>query len=180
MNNETIKLALTYSLASELHEKWRETRKRNDGSYEPRVKTTIDEKWKMKHGNEVDIANCTFQELPKDWQYENIEAANVAIELVFEKTMLYEPMSFMELEEMASIVHDEWLKRNKWVYDKIYGNKELALPYSKLSIDEQDKDKNQIIDAQRKVYQYLNGLIDIDEICENYNIKSNKDLVKKV
>lgn len=32
-------------MASDLHETWRETRKREDGTYEPRMKKSKDEKW---------------------------------------------------------------------------------------------------------------------------------------
>ena len=38
MDNETIKEALSYSLGSDMHEVWRNSRKREDGTYEPRIK----------------------------------------------------------------------------------------------------------------------------------------------
>ena len=45
MDNETIKEALSYSLGSDMHEVWRNSRKREDGTYEPRIKKSKDEEW---------------------------------------------------------------------------------------------------------------------------------------
>ena len=68
MNDTTIKIALSYSLGADLHEDWRKTRLKNDGSYEPRIKNTKDEEWTKQHGtNTVDIANSTFSEMPSDY-----------------------------------------------------------------------------------------------------------------
>jgi hypothetical protein len=33
----------------------------------------------------VDIANTEFEDLPKDWKYENLEAAKVVVELVYDR-----------------------------------------------------------------------------------------------
>jgi hypothetical protein len=35
----------------------------------------------------VDIANTKFEDLPRNWQRENIEAAKVAVELVYQKVV---------------------------------------------------------------------------------------------
>jgi hypothetical protein len=35
----------------------------------------------------VDIANTKFEDLPKNWQRENLEAAKVAVELVYKRVM---------------------------------------------------------------------------------------------
>jgi hypothetical protein len=35
----------------------------------------------------VDIANTEFEELPSNWKYENIEAAKVAVDLVYDKVV---------------------------------------------------------------------------------------------
>ena len=68
MDNETIKEALSYSLGSDMHEVQRNSRKREDGTYESRIKKSKDEEWNLTHGtDEVDIANCTFEELPSNW-----------------------------------------------------------------------------------------------------------------
>ena len=181
MNHETIKLALSYSLASDLHEAWRNTKKKEDGTYEPQIKKSTDELWNEKHQtNIVDIANSKFEELPKNWQHENLEAAKIAIDLVYNYVLCYEPITFEELETMAAIIHNEWLKRNSWVNDPNYGNPELAVSYEYLSKEEQDKDKIQIFYAQSKVNAYLNGIIEIDDICKQNSIQINtKHLSKK-
>ena len=65
MEDRVVKEALSYALGSDIHEAWRATRKREDGTFEPRIKKSKDEAWNEAHGtDEVDIANCSFNELP--------------------------------------------------------------------------------------------------------------------
>lgn len=171
MDDFIIKEALSYSYASDLHDIWRSSRKKKDGTYEVRIKKSKDEVWNAKYGtDEVDIANTSFSDLPSNWQYENLEAARVVISLVFDKVMTGKTISSDEIEQIASIIHNEWLRRNDWVYDPNYGNPKLAVPYVELEEEEKEKDKAQVIPAQRKVQDYKDGLIDIDEICRKYNI----------
>ena len=173
-NNDLIREALSYSLGSDLHEAWRAPRKLDDGTFEPRMKKSKDEEWNKIHGtDEVDIANCAFEDLPSNWQYENLEAAKVAIDLAYNKTMDGEEITPEELEQMGSVIHDEWLKRNNWVFDPNDGNPALAVPYEQLTPEEQDKDKVQIGAAQAKVQAYMNGMINIDDLCEQYGITSS-------
>ena len=173
-NEKIIKEALSYSLGADLHEAWRAPRKLEDGTFEPRIKKSNDEVWNANHGtNEVDIANTSFEELPANWQYENLEAAKVAIEMVYDKTMMNEPITTEEANKMASTIHDEWLKRNNWVFDKNYGDPKLAVPFTQLSKEEQNKDIAQLAPAISKVQAYMNGNIDIDAICEQYNLSQN-------
>ena len=174
MNDTIVKNALSYALGSDLHEAWREPRKKEDGTYEPRIKKSKDEAWNASHGtDEVDIANCSFEQLPSNWQYENLEAARVAIELVYDKTISGEAFMPTEIEQMASVIHDEWLKRNDWVFNPEYGDPKLAVPYAQLSQEEQDKDKAQLGPAQAKVQAYVSGLINIEEICTQYNLPTS-------
>ena len=178
MDNEVIKEALSYSLGSDLHEEWRKPRLREDGSYEPRMKKSKDEEWNQKHGtDDVDIANCSFSELPSNWQYENLEAARVAINLVYDKTMNGQSLTAEEIEQMASTIHDEWLKRNNWVYDPNYGEPKLAVPYSELTEEEKEKDRAQLAPAQAKVQAYINGLINIEDICSQYGLSSESKTI---
>lgn len=173
MNDTTIKNALSYALGSDLHEAWRTPRKKEDGTYEPRIKKSKDEAWNTSHGtDEVDIANCSFEQLPSNWQYENLEAARVAIELVYDKTISGEEINEEEIEQMAAVIHEEWLKRNEWVFNPEYGDPKLAVPYAQLSKEEQEKDKAQIEPACAKVQAYINGLINIEEICAQYNLST--------
>ena len=166
--DEFIKEALSYDLGSDMHDIWRMTRKKNDGSFESRIKKSTDLKWNDMHGTDlVDIANCSFYELPFNWQYENLEASRVVINLVYDKIVNGVFISSDDLEEMSSIVHDEWLKRNSWAYDS---KPELTVSYEQLSLEEKNKDKNQVILAIKKVQAYVDDLIDIDVICEKYGI----------
>lgn len=171
MDDTTIKSALSYALGSDLHEAWRAPRKKEDGTFEPRMKKSKDEEWNKAHGtDDVDIANCSFEELPSNWQFENLEAAKVPIELVYDKTKKGEQLTPEEIDQMASVIHEEWLKRNDWVYDANYGNPTLAVPYNELPEEEKEKDRAQLIPAQRKIQDYMDGLINIEEICEKFNI----------
>jgi hypothetical protein len=173
MNDDLVKSALAYSLGSDLHEAWRAPRKLEDGTYAPRMKKSNDEAWTAAHGtDDVDIANCSFKELPSNWQYENLEAARVAINCVYDKIMNGEEITPEEAEQMASTIHDEWLKRNSWVYDPNNGDSKLAVPYEQLSREEQLKDLAQLQPAIDKVKAYKNGLIDVKQICEQYHLSA--------
>ena len=173
-NEKLIKEALSYSLGSDLHEAWRAPRKLEDGTFESRMKKSKDEDWNKAHGtDDVDIANTSFKDLPSNWQYENLEAARVCIELVFDKVVNGEVITDDELIQMATKIHDEWLKRNNWVYDTQYGDPKLAVPFAELSADEQAKDVAQIEPAVRKVESYMRGELDINSIAEEYNLKQS-------
>lgn len=115
----------------------------------------------------------SFNSLSSASQKDNLEAARVAIELVYDKTISGEQFSPEEVEQMASVIHDEWLKRNDWVFNPEYGDPKLAVPYAQLSKEEQDKDKAQLGHAQAKVQAYVNGLINIEAICAQYNLPSS-------
>lgn len=77
---------------------------------------------------------------------------------------------------MASHIHEEWLKRNSWVFDSNYGGPKLAVPYNELSQEEKDKDIAQLLPACSKVEAYKQGLINIEELCDKYGIQSGKTL----
>ena len=55
------------------------------------------------------------------------------------------------IDEMASVVHDEWLKRNDWVFDKEYWNPVLAQKYQDLPEEEKEKDRVQVRQAIAKI-----------------------------
>ena len=130
---------------SYLHEEWRKTRLNADGTYEPRWKKSKDPEWTRKHGtDDVDIANTSFENLPSNWQYENLEGAKVAVDLVYEKIIRDEKITPEMIEEMSSVVHEKWLERNEWVYDKKYWNSVLAQPYESLPEEEKAKDRAHI------------------------------------
>lgn len=131
-------------IASKLHESWRETRKNEDGSYEPRWKKVSDrvfesrvkameelpETIRIVNGAvEQDIANTTFEDLCLNYQIENFEAAQLAFKLAKENYTDY------EIGTVGDIIHKEWLKRNAWAKGG-----ELDIPFEELPENEQEKD----------------------------------------
>ena len=152
---ESAELAKAYfaeSMWSDLHEEWRKTRLKEDGTYEPRMKKSKDPEWTDKHGtDDVDIANTKFADLPSNWKYENLEAAKVAIDLVFDYVVAWKEITDEMIEEMAAVVHEKWLERNSWVFDKEYGNPVLAQEYAKLPEEEKEKDRVQVRQAIAKI-----------------------------
>lgn len=138
--NKILKEEMIVMLGSELHNEWREPRKQEDGSYEPRVKTTKDEEWiKEKGKNEVDIANTSFENLPKDWQGENRIAAEIAIEELLKAVDINRELDEEFIEDASNIIHEKWLERNgEWA------SEEQKKPYAELSEEEKDKDRAQV------------------------------------
>lgn len=133
------------SVASAFHENWRHTRKREDGTFEPRMKATKDNVWIIKHGtNEVDIANTTFENLPSDWQAENYSAATVVVEILDRQE---KPLDLTDQETYNAVgdeIHKAWLARNTWAVGG-----ELDHPFVDLPQNEKDKDIDQIVVAQK-------------------------------
>ena len=180
MDDDIVREALSHLLASTLHEAWRASRKKEDGTFEPRIKKSMDNDWNKSHGRDVvDIANTEFKDLPFNWQYENLEAAKVAINLCFDIIMNGEIIDEIKLDQISSIIHDKWLERNKWVYDSTYGNPTLIVSYNKLPKEEQDKDKSQAILAINIIQAYHHELIDIKELCQLYGIQKRVTFKKE-
>ncbi|MDF1498444.1 MAG: hypothetical protein P1P85_03795 [Patescibacteria group bacterium] len=127
-------------LGSLLHDEWRAPRKKEDGSFEPRVKKTKDEAWKTAHSaEEVDIANTSFAELPADWQGENRAAAEVAMNAVFQATESGRTLDESFVEEASATIHDKWLERNgEWA------PAEQKKPFGELAEEEKEKDRTQV------------------------------------
>lgn len=136
------KMTLYKDVAFEAHERWRLTRLKSDGTYDPRWKTIKDQKFienlngkelpsyirKNENGYEIDIANASYNQLSPDWQKENDEGAKVAADIVLGGKILTE-------DEIGDIIHNAWLERNSWAKDG-----PLGVPYSELEKDEQEKD----------------------------------------
>lgn len=137
-NKKMSKTQFTEKLASKLHDIWREPRKKSDGTYEPRLKDTKDEKWiKANNKKQVDIANTDYEDLPEDWKKENRDSALVATNIVFKAVANKTKMNDKFIEEASASIHAEWLKRNEWAKGG-----ELDVPYSKLIEAEKAKDRN--------------------------------------
>lgn len=127
------------------HEDWRKTRLNEDGSFEPRVKTTKDMAWIEAQGtDQVDIANTDYENLPSDMQAENKAAAKV-IAGIFEacngQIDLDDPATRSSIGET---VHSAWLSRNV-----LAKGGDLDVPFADLPVEEQDKDLAQVVVAQR-------------------------------
>lgn len=135
-------------VGSRLHDVWRAPRLREDGTYEPREKTTTDEAWIAEHGtNTVDIANTDFQDLPQDWKQENEDAARVLDMLVrrefgFGWELKDDEGNYTEAaHRMAARVHGMWLDRENNAWAK---GGELDVPFHELTPGEQAKDLAQV------------------------------------
>ena len=162
------KMKLSDDVAFVLHEQWRQTRLKKDGSYEPRWKTIKDPDFiakfdendlpsyvrNTKNGYEIDIANACFSQLSADWQNENKAAAEVVAKIV-------ESGEQLSRDEIGEIIHNAWLERNSWAKDG-----ELGVPFAKLTKEEQDKDMAQYdialtMSKARLVDIYINRLEDV-------------------
>lgn len=133
-------------LASQFHEQWRESRLLENGGFEPRVKDTNDSEWSVAHSGatQVDIANTPFEDLPTDWQAENMAAAETAQGTLNEGFANFEDIKSDEfIEKASSNIHDEWVGRNS-SYAEESG---LNVPYDQLPEDEKSKDRAQILTA---------------------------------
>lgn len=132
------------SIASKLHEQWRDGRKQEDGTYAPRWKVVKDQTFitsakemetlpnniRIVNGAvEQDIANTEFNDLCLDYKIENFEAALVAFELARYKY----PRE--KAGVVGKIIHDKWLERNSWAKGS-----DLDVEFENLITSEQVKD----------------------------------------
>lgn len=135
------KFDIIEKVASIFHEKWRVNRLQSGGIYKPMIEKSEDEEWTKLHWTDVvDIANTKFDDLPSNRKYENLEAARVAVNLVYDKVISWESISFEIIDEMAKIVHERWLERN----GELWSFENQRVPYEKLSEEEKAKDRIQI------------------------------------
>ena len=143
---------ISQKLWAQFHEKWRNSRLQSDWKCEPRVEKTTDENWILQHNweTEVDIANTRFEDLPSDRKYENLEAAKVAVWLVFDKVLDWVKITPEMIEEMSEIIHNKWLERN-WV---AWSLEYQRVGYQQLSEEEKSKDRDQLLQAIEIVKKY--------------------------
>lgn len=146
IENNTEKIqSITEKIWSKFHEERRKSMIKSDWTYESRIENTADKERINKHNWEtkVDIINTKFEDLPNDRKKENLEAAKVAVKLVYEKITNWEKITVETIEEMSEIVHNERLKRN-WI---TWSFEIQRVEYKDLSEEEKAKDRNQIIRA---------------------------------
>lgn len=151
MNNSSLDKAI-WAAADVLHDKWREGYKAANGD-KPRWKPLNEAsvKWVNENGVDVDclrvnpetqkpeinIAGLPNSKLPPQHSGENTAAARGAIEAIVQN-----PQSSME--NLASIVHDQWLSRNS-----SWAPAEQKKPYADLSEAEKEKDRVIVRVAQK-------------------------------
>lgn len=132
---EAIKEELTTEVGSLLHDEWRASRKKENGTFEPRVKKTKDQAWTEKNGtDQVDIANTDYRDLPEDWKGENKASAEVAIGEIYKAGGKNLDENF--IEKASAAVHDAWRERNK-----SWAPKEQMVEFDELSEEEKNKDR---------------------------------------
>lgn len=135
------KSGIIEKVASIFHERWRKNRLQNDGKYEPMIEKSEDEQWNMEHWIDVvDIANTEFEDLPSNWKYENLEAAKIAVDLVYGKVVSWEKINSEMIEELSKVVHQKWWERNGvlWSFEN------QRVDYEELLEEEKAKDRIQI------------------------------------
>lgn len=106
------------------------------------MKKTKDSLWTEKHWTaEVDIANTLYVDLPEDRKYENRASAEVAMKQIYQTIKNKKSLDEAFIESASAVIHEEWLKRNAWVYDAQYGNPVLTQSYENLPEEEKEKDR---------------------------------------
>eukprot|EP00753_Platysulcus_tardus_P011973 PLAT3327.7.p1 GENE.PLAT3327.7~~PLAT3327.7.p1 ORF type:complete len:1249 (-),score=646.62 PLAT3327.7:3473-6736(-) len=119
---------VTY-IASHLHQAWRRLRRREDGSYEPRLHVI--------NGKTYDIAQMTYFELPQHFLDENLAAAECAARSAFAAVRAGQPLDDDFVEEAARQQYDAWLRRNAGTEEA----REAAACYDELDEVEKNKDR---------------------------------------
>lgn len=181
---------------SRLHDDWRATRRKEDGTYEPRIKPTSDKQWREAHGtNEIDIANTSFEDLPADWQYENLEAGKEAVAITGSKT----EMTPEELREASVKVHQAWCDRKrqtieaarqemldsgmsqeeaeKAINDKFGWDIGLMVNFDELSPDQQQKDTDHVLAVMKINKEIESGELTKAQMAKKFDNKSKDDKV---
>jgi len=124
-------------LGSLLHDEWRASRKKEDGTFESRERNTKDEIWIKEHGvDKVDIANTDYKSLPEDWKGENKKSAEVAVEEIYKAIDGGLSLDNSFVESASNVIHEKWLERNgSWAPE------DQKKPYNELSEEEKEKDR---------------------------------------
>ena len=129
------------TLASVLHDIWRKPRLLENGTYEPKIKTTTDGYWVLAYNtDEVDIANTDYEDLPTDWQESNKFAAIDAIGIIVATALPPQYTGELDdayIETASSYLHDAFINRRKGDVPK-----EQNIPYSELSEELKELDRN--------------------------------------
>ena len=105
------------------------------------IEKSEDKERNIKHWTDlVDIANTEFEDLPSNRKYENLEAAKVAVNLVYGGILAWKTFLPKDIEEMSKIVHEKRLERN-WIE---WSCENQRVDYENLSEEEKAKDRIQV------------------------------------
>ena len=126
-NKKNLITNLTEILAKQLHEY--------------HTKTTVH------NYNEVD--SLSYEQLPKERKNENIIAAKLALDLVYDdffNNTSKDEITFSKekIEKYAEIIHQERIKRKEKKNAKKWRETQIK-PYDKLTEDEKQKDRDQVL-----------------------------------
>ena len=202
MNNEVVKEALSYELSAFWHDYLREIlRKHDDRFFEPvitNITKSKDEVWNIKHGTDnVDIANCTFGELPSNLQDKLLKDVREVINKVFDPSsddVREEYNKFFdqapELEKLYRegssegghiilyiLITGESMLWNCWT--SVIASHKASHWISNGPVSKDDLGVLiptvglVVFEAGSLVEKYFQGEIDIEEICKQYNIGTN-------
>jgi hypothetical protein len=79
----------------------------------PYIKQTTDAAWIAKNGtDEVNLAQCAYDELPSDWKRERDAGAEIAVRAVRDALQSGRVLDAVFIEEVSKELHDKWLERN--------------------------------------------------------------------
>lgn len=202
MNNEVVKEALSYELSAFWHDYLREIlRKHDDRFFEPvitKITKSKDEVWNIKHGTDnVDIANCTFGELPSNLQDKLLKDVREVINKAFdpssddvreEYNKIFDQSPELEklYREGSSeggqiilyiLITGESMLWNCWT--SVIASHKASHLISNGSFSKDDLGVLMptvglvVFEASSLVRKYFQGEIDIEGICKQYNIDTN-------
>ena len=145
-------------VASALHEIWRNGRRLETGTIEPR--------WKpCEGGGKIDIAACDFAALPSEWQASNLHAAHVVCQFVERGyAERVDVLSDEFVERASEHQHIDWMKENPWCTDPLQ-----MIPYARLTYAEKEKDRNIIRIALHEMENYFRRLFIVGK-CEEHGL----------
>jgi hypothetical protein len=135
---EAVKQELIQTLGDMLHDEWREPRKQDDGTFDPRDKSTDYHVWTGDEPKDfkIDIANLEYKKLPPDWKGENKISAEVAVTALYEAVKAKRELDEAFVEAASTAIHDAWRERNgSWAPP------EQMVDFDELSEEEKEKDR---------------------------------------
>jgi DNA-binding transcriptional MerR regulator len=141
-------------IAAKAHEAWAAQFRKDNPDQKSRVKATKDADWIKANGSDkVDILNTKFDDLPSDWQAENLKGgtASLAAFMKAGKVISKDPKADISipLEKASDEVHKKWLERNG-----AWAQEDQKVSYAKLSETEKQKDRDFIANTIKVLSKY--------------------------